>query len=72
MKSTELTKQLNFKDKKSFALIEFQGEKGIAILLGENLVTGTWLSGDIIVFWENGDHTILPEEFDLIKLDIFK
>jgi hypothetical protein len=43
-------------------MIEYQGEKGIVFQLGENLATGTWLSGDIIVFWEDGDQTTLPED----------
>jgi hypothetical protein len=53
------------------AMIEYQGEKGIALMLGENLATGTWLSGDIVVHWEKGEHTVLPEEFHLIKEDIW-
>lgn len=52
------------------ALIEYQGEKGIAIRLGENLASN-WLSYEIIVFWEDGDHTILPDEFELLKLDLW-
>ncbi|MFU1798194.1 hypothetical protein ACM1RC_30360 [Paenibacillus azoreducens] len=53
------------------AMIEYQGEKGIALMIGENLATGTWLNGDIIVHWERGKHTMLPEEFTLIKSDIW-
>lgn len=56
------------------AVIEFKGERGIAIALGENLVTNTWLSGDVIVFWENGEHTMLPEEqeFELIHYNAYR
>jgi hypothetical protein len=36
-------------------------EKGVALSLGENL-TRLWQSGDVIVFWENGDHTMLFDE----------
>ncbi|WP_088832719.1 hypothetical protein [Paenibacillus tyrfis] len=53
------------------AMIEYQGEKGIALYIGENLATGTWLNGDIIVHWEKGEHTSLPDEFSLIKDDLW-
>lgn len=47
----------------SAALIEWtdRGDvvnRGIAICLGENL-TSAWQSGDVIVFWDNGDHSML-------------
>ena len=32
------------------------GRKGVAILIGENL-SKTWQSGDLIIFWDNGDQT---------------
>ena len=48
-------------------MIEYQGEKGIVLYIGENLATGTWLSGDLIVHWEEGDHTMLPDEFKLLN-----
>ncbi|MEC0136138.1 hypothetical protein P4H94_04450 [Paenibacillus macerans] len=54
------------------AMIEYQGEKGIALMLGENLATGTWLSGDIIVHREKGEHTVLPDEFTLVNSNIWK
>ncbi|MVP00360.1 hypothetical protein [Paenibacillus lutrae] len=53
------------------AMIEYHGEKGIALMVGENLATGTWLSGDIVVHWENGKHTMLPDEFTLIKENVW-
>jgi hypothetical protein len=53
------------------ALIEYEGEKGIVIMIGENLVTGTWLSGDIIVHWENGEHTVLPDEFVVLSNNLW-
>jgi len=52
------------------ALIEHEGARGIAIKLGESLC-GVWGSGNIIVFWSNGDHTIPPDEFDLIHSELF-
>jgi membrane-bound inhibitor of C-type lysozyme len=54
----------------SAALIEHEGTRGIAIKLGESLC-GPWYSGHIIVFWSNGDHTILPGEFKLIHSELF-
>jgi len=53
-------------------MIEYQGEKGIVLYIGENLATGTWLSGDLIVHWEEGEHTILPDEFTLIKRNLWE
>lgn len=49
------------------AVIEHEFGRGIAIMLGENLKspdrfnTAGWLSTDVIVFWDNGDHTVLPD-----------
>jgi hypothetical protein len=38
------------------------GDFGIAIILCENL-SRTWQSGDLIFFWDNGDHgDINPED----------
>ena len=54
----------------SCALIEHQGVRGIAIELGENL-SEKWRSREIIVFWRDGDHTVLPEEFVLIKFNFW-
>jgi hypothetical protein len=45
--------------------IEYQGDIGIAIELGESL-GGPWSSGKILVFWRNGDSTVLPDEFTLL------
>ncbi|WP_068775763.1 hypothetical protein [Paenibacillus sp. FJAT-26967] len=53
------------------AMIEYQGEKGIALMIGENLATGTWLSRDIIVHWEGGEHTVLPDDFTLVRADLW-
>jgi len=36
-------------------------ERGVALALGENL-TKHFQSGDVIVFWANGDHTALYDE----------
>lgn len=55
-------------------LIEgLKGEgRGIAIRLGENL-SKKWQSGDVIIFWSNGDHTTMdPEdEIRIINADLF-
>lgn len=45
------------------ALIEWTSrggtvERGVVICVGENL-SQTWQSGDVMVFWYNGDHTLL-------------
>lgn len=48
------------------------GTTVIAIEVGENL-SPTFLSGDIIVFWENGEHTCLDTlEFDVVVEDLYK
>lgn len=44
-----------------FAKIEFQGNFGIAFRVGET-ISKTWQSNDYIVFWENGEHTVLPDK----------
>lgn len=60
------------KRKLNSALIEFGGERGIVLKLGENLSTQPpWLSGEIIVFWQDGENTVLPDYFQVIKLDVF-
>lgn len=38
------------------ALIRYRYDLGIAMLLGENLGK-PWMSGDLIIFWADGDHT---------------
>jgi len=40
------------------ALIEWNDERGVVMCVGENL-SQTWQSGDVMVFWYNGDHTLL-------------
>ena len=53
------------------ALIEHDGQRGIAIKLGETL-SKTWRSGDVIVFWANGEHTVPPDTMQLVsELDLF-
>ena len=47
----------------SAALIEWTSrggvvERGIAIVIGENM-TKLWQSGDVIVWWDDGDRTML-------------
>lgn len=53
------------------AVIDVKGEKGLAIRISENL-SEAWQSGDVIVFWESGEATVLPEEFELVKFDLWK
>lgn len=52
--------------------MKFQ-EIGIAICLGENLAK-KWQSGDVIVFWPNGDHTTMnPEdEIEIERIDLYE
>ena len=47
------------------AVIAYQGERGVAYVLGERL-SKTWASGDVIVLWSDGEHTVLPDEFDCL------
>lgn len=70
MTRAELEKRLAEEDvwMSASALIEHEGTRGIAIRLGENL-SGSWQSGNVIVFWTNGDHTIVPDEFELVRQD---
>ena len=51
-------------------LIEYQGIRGVAIKLGESL-GDPWQSGDIVVFWQDGDSTALPDNFGLIVTDLW-
>jgi hypothetical protein len=37
-------------------IVEYRGDYGIAMILGERL-SSTWKSGDLIIFWDNGDQT---------------
>jgi len=42
-------------------VVGHDGRRGVALMVGENL-TKHFLSGDVIVFWDNGDHTAPPEK----------
>lgn len=53
------------------AIIEYQNERGLAIRLGENL-SEKWQGGEVIVFWDDGDHTVLPDEFELVRLNAYR
>jgi hypothetical protein len=66
----ELKEMFDNEELTNAALIEHEGARGIAIQLGESLC-GPWYSGHIIVFWSNGDHTILPDGFELIHSELF-
>lgn len=59
------------------AVIRHSGQFGTAILIGENL-SQNWQSGDIIVFWQDGEATIAPGdygtpdvEYDLVIEKVF-
>ena len=45
---------------------ETSGLSGMAIRLGENL-SKMWQSGNILVFWDNGDHGICRDD-DIITI----
>jgi hypothetical protein len=48
-------------------LIQHEREgRGIAVCLGESL-SEKWQSGDVIVFWPNGDHTTIRPD-DLVQV----
>lgn len=68
MKRKTLEKKLKVRQA---ALIEKDGERGIAFKIGENL-SATWKSGDVIVIWENGEQTILPDSFQLVNNNVFR
>jgi hypothetical protein len=54
-------------------LIEHGEEgRGVAIRIGENLAE-TWQSGDVIVFWPNGDHTTIHPDHEIlvVKMDLY-
>jgi len=53
------------------AVIAYQDERGVAYVLGERLST-EWASGDIIVLWSDGEHTVLPDEFECLVPDLWK
>lgn len=73
MKAAELEAKFKASENKltASALIEYKDQRGIVIRLGENLCTGTWLSGDLICFWDDGENTVLPDDFELITFDLF-
>ena len=51
------------------ALIEEHNNQGIAIRLADNL--GEFDCGDIVVFWQSGAITKLPESFTVIKWNLY-
>lgn len=65
-----LNKRFGKKNRLPAAKIKFQGEMGIVIRLAQNL-SSTWQEGDFIVFWEDGEETILPDEFELAESDLW-
>lgn len=72
MTPQELENKFNAEDWNTVsALIEYQDERGIAIRIGENLAHN-WQSGEIIVFWEDGEHTVLPDDFELVKYNVWR
>ena len=48
-------------------VMDRRGRKGVALIIGENL-GDPWNSGDLIVFWSNGDHTDIDERTDITIL----
>jgi hypothetical protein len=48
-------------------------ERGVAIRIGESL-SKKWQSGDVMVFWPNGDHTTMhpDDEIEIIRLDLYE
>ena len=48
-----------------------QKEIGLAMLIGESL-GGAWQSGDLIIFWRDGDHTDInpDDEIELLENNI--
>lgn len=44
---------------------------GVAICLGENF-TKLWQSGDVIVFWPDGEHTTVPDVVEVLNWDLFR
>lgn len=72
MTSDELIARFNSEDwPMPCALIEFNRTRGIAFLIGEAL-SELWRPNDIVVFWRDGEHTILPDEFDLIQYNVWE
>ncbi len=63
-----LRAQLN-KEKMRGAYIESNGEYGMAMLIGDNL-SSSWMSGDIIVFWGDGEQTVMPTEFKIYSFHL--
>jgi hypothetical protein len=54
------------------AKIRYNNSIGLVVQLGESL-SEKWRSGDIIVFWADGECTALPEEsFNLLEFDLFQ
>mgnify|MGYP006342034883 FL=1 len=70
MRDYELEDKFRMECDSGTALIEYQGQRGIAIRLREPL-GGVWKSDVVLVHWDNGEHTILPDEFDVISYDLF-
>ena len=71
MLKAELSEELtNREARQPGALIEYQGTRGLAIMVGENWPP--FLSGDIVVLWEDGEHTVLPEDFELLSRDVYQ
>ena len=63
MTRNELEEKLNYNFK--FAKIKYKNECGIAFQIGET-ISKTWQSNDSIIFWEDGEHTVIPEEFEFL------
>ena len=48
-------------------IMDQRGRKGVAVIIDETL-GDSWSSGDLIVFWANGDHTDIDARTDITIL----
>lgn len=55
-----------------YMLINTNHGRAIVFKVGEN-ISRSWLSGDIIAFWENGEHTCIEglENIEILNENIF-
>ena len=69
MTRQELILELNKQTSRQPAalVMDQHGDKGIATILFENM-GHPWNSGDLIVFWSNGDHTDIDGRTDITIL----
>lgn len=51
------------------ALIKYENSFGIAVRLGCNL-SSSWQEGEVLVVWDDSDYTVLPDTFELVRLNL--